>query len=396
LPANLQAQIANQIPPGAQLAQVVQETTPQGNTVYRAQIVQNGAMREIALNAAGTPPQNFTTSGNLQTAAQQSAGATSGGVLATTPVALGTLPTPVQGALTTAANGVPLSNLTFTPGVNGAGIYRGMANGRPVEVRVGPNGQILPALPSAAAVAATTTTATSTNELTLDELPQAARDSIQNARPFAEVTRIRRVNSTSGELYEVTLRGEGKESRMRISESGTVVEDNVELPVSIANTAPIVTNEPPKLAYNTLPNTVRDAIGIRTDQRAIRTLTLTNYNGKTAYMVDFLDKEALRHRLFIGKDGLVINTVTNVMKIRPTSGDTIVVADLPASARSAIQRQAGDKVERVDRTTQNDQEVYVVTYLKDGEMQQMVLAPNGEKLDAVGAPAATEIGAQNK
>jgi hypothetical protein len=390
LPANIQSSIVNQIPPGAQLGQILQETTPQGNVVYRAQISQNGIMSEIPL-IPGTTAQNFTRSGTLTTAAQQSAG-TSAGFLTATPVTFGTLPTAVQGALTTAGNGAALSGLTFTPGVNGnGGIYRGMANGRPVEVRVGPNGQILPDTSRLA-----TTPTTSTNDLKIDDLPVAVREAIRTSMPFAEVTRIRRVDSASGDLFDITLRSDDRTSRMRLSENGTVVEENKDLALSVTNSTPVTaTNIGPKLTFHTLPQTVRDAIGIRTDQKSIRSLFLTNINGKTSYVVDFMDKDALRHRLFVAKDGLVLNTITNLFGIKPT-GQMVVVSDLPAPARAAIEQQAGNQVMRVDAATRGTTPIYVVTYLKNGETQQMVITGDGQPVDALGAPAATETGQQNK
>ena len=396
LPQTVQAQITGQIPAGSQLAGVIQEISPQGNVTYRAQIAQAGQLREIALTpGAGAAAQNFTRAGTLTTAAQQSAGTTASGFVAA-PVAFGTIPTAVQGALTTQSAGAPLSNLTFTPGINGAGMYRAMVNGRPVEVRVGPNGQILPS-PTQLAVAAS---ATSTNDLKIDDLPEATREAIKNAMPDAEVARIRRVSGTSGDLFDVTLRSGGDEKRMRISENGTVVEDNRNsaLAISDANTATAVAaNQPPKLAYNTLPEAVKGAITTRTDQKSIRSMFLTNYNGKTSYAVDFLDKEALRHRLLIGKDGLVVATVTNLLKIK-TTDELIVVADLPAPARAAIEQQAGGKVMRVNTATSADTPAYVVTYLKDGQQQQMIVSATGERLDgeAVGAPAAAEVGQEIK
>jgi hypothetical protein len=117
--------------------------------------------------------------------------------------------------------------------------------------------------------------------------------------------------------------------------------------------------------------------------------------GKTAYVVDYTDRDALRNRLYINKEGLVVDTQTNIFGIA-TSGKPVVIDDLPGPARNAVQQQAENSaVTRIDLAMYGLTPVYVVTYQRDGESRQMVVSRDGRRMDGnVGAPAATVTGAE--
>lgn len=381
----VQSQIAAQVPAGAQLGGIIAETTPQGMTTYRAQVMQNGVVSELALNGVSTLGTTTTTATGLLP--------TSGFVVGT-PYNFAQLPPAVQTAF--AAQGAAgLTNVSFVPAGNG-GVFRAMVDGRMVDVRVGPNGQILPN-PAARAVAATATT-TSTNTLTVDDLPVAVRDALRTSAPFAEVTRIRKSNTASGDVYDITMRANDRLTMMQISDTGTVLKENHDLAAAVtgASTATAFrTNEPPKLAWNSLPNAIRDSISVQTPPDSIKTLALTNYQGKTAYVVDYVDKDAMRHRLYLNKEGLVVDTQTNLFGIAMT-GKPVVIDDLPAPARTIVQQQAENSaVTRIDLAMYGLTPVYVVTYQRDGEARQMVVSRDGRRVDSgVGAPAVTTIGSE--
>jgi hypothetical protein len=377
LPPALQSQIAAQIPAGAQLGAIIAENTPQGTT-YRAQVMQNGVMSEVALAGVGTVGTTTTATGLLPTT----------GFVVGTPYNFAQLPPAVQSAF--AAQGAAgLTNVSFMPAGNG-GVFRAMVDGRMVDVRVGPNGQIIPN-PATRAVAATTTT--STNALTLEDLPVAVRDALRTSAPFAEVTRIRKSSTASGDVYDITMRANDRLTMMQISDTGTVLKENQDLAAAVTNATTIRTNEPPKLAWNTLPVAVRDSISVQTQPDTIKALGLTNYQGKTAYVVDYIDKDAIRNRLYLNKEGLVMDTQTNLFGIAMT-GKPVVIDDLPAPARTIVQQQAENSaVTRIDLAMYGLTPVYVVTYQREGEARQMIVSRDGRRLDsAVGAPAVTTIG----
>lgn len=378
----VQSQIAAQLPQGAQLGGIIAETTPQGTT-YRAQVMQNGVVSEMALANVGTLGTTTTTATGLTP--------TSGFVVGT-PYTFGQLPPAVQTAF--AAQGAAgMTNVAWMPAGNG-GVFRAMVDGRMVDVRVGPNGQILPNPAAARAVAATSTT--STNALTIDDLPVAVRDAVRNSAPFAEVTRVRKSSTASGDVYDITMRANDRLTMMQVSETGTVLKENHDLAAAIrTDTAAVRTNEPPKLAWNSLPNAIRDSISVQTTPDAIKTLALTNYLGKTAYVVDYVDKDAIRNRLFINKEGLVVDTQTNLFGIAMT-GKPVVIDDLPTPARTIVQQQAENSaVTRIDLAMYGLTPVYVVTYQREGEARQMVVSRDGRRIDsAVGAPAVTTIGSE--
>jgi uncharacterized protein YpmB len=144
-----------------------------------------------------------------------------------------------------------------------------------------------------------------------------------------------------------------------------------------------------------LPAAVRDAIEVQTRPDTIKTLALTNYLGKTAYVVDYTDKDALRNRLYINKEGLVVDTQTNIFGIA-MNGKPVVIDDLPAPARSIVQQQAENSaITRIDLAMYGLTPVYVVTYQREGESQQMVVSRDGRRVDGgVGAPAAAVIGSE--
>jgi hypothetical protein len=279
----------------------------------------------------------------------------------------------------------------FTPAGNG-GVFHAMVNGRPVEVRMGANGQILPVANRAVAASSNTTT----NALTIEDIPVAVRDAVRASAPFAEVTTIRKSTTASGDVYDITMRANDRIQMMQISDNGTVIKENTDLAAAISTSTNLIrTNEPPKVAWNSLPVAVRNAIEVQTQPDTIKTLALTNYLGKTAYVVDYTDKDALRNRLYIGKDGLVVDTQTNIFGIA-MSGKPVVIDDLPAPARNAVQQQAENSaVTRIDLAMYGLTPVYVVTYQSGGEARQMVVSRDGRRMDGnVGAPAATVIGSE--
>jgi len=396
LPSTVQAQIAAQLPVGAQLGGIVAETTPQG-TVYRAQVMQNGIVSEMALT--GIPSGTIGTSAALAGTTANTSGTTangilpgtfSGGFVVGTPYAFDQLPVPVQTAL--AAQGAAgVTNVSFTPAGNG-GVFRAMVDGKPVEVRMAANGQILPSR----AIAATTSN-TTTNGLTIDDVPVAVRDAVRASAPFGEVTRISTTRTASGDVYDITMRANDRLTMMQVAENGTVLKENHDLAAAVSATSATAfrTNEPPKLAWNALPVAVRDSIEVHAQPDTVKTLALTNYLGKTAYVVDYVDKDALRNRLYINKEGLVVDTQTNIFGIAMT-GKPVVIDDLPGPARAAVEQQAENSaVTRIDMAMYGLTPVYVVTYQRGGEARQMVVSREGRRVDgSVGAPAATVIGSE--
>lgn len=379
LPPTVQSQIKAQLPAGAQLGGIIAEQTPQG-TIYRAQIMQNGVISEMALAGLGAVGATTTATGLLPTM----------GFVAGTPYTLGQLPPAVQSAF--AAQGATgLTNVSWNPAGNG-GVFRAMVDGRMVDVRVGPNGQVIPNTTTRAVAASNTTT----NALTIDDLPVAVRDAIRGSAPFAEITRINKSTTASGDVYDITMRSNDRLTMMQISDTGTVLKENYDLAAAVtADTRAILTNEPPKLAWNTLPSALRDAISVQTPPDSIKALALTNYQGKTAYVVDYVDKDAIRNRLYLNKQGLVIDTQTNLFGVAMT-GKPVVLDDLPAPARSIVQEQAErSAITRIDLAMYGLTPVYVVTYQRDGEARQMVVSRDGRRFDsAVGAPAVTTIGSE--
>lgn len=392
LPPTVQSSIAAQVPVGAQLGGVIQETTANGGTTYRAQIMQNGVVSEMAISGVGTTGAGVA--GSLPGVNNSGALPAAGGVAVGSPFAYGSLPIPVQNAFASQAAGAPVTDVSFVPGLNGSGIYRGLANGAPVEVRVGANGYVLPGARVAPNVAAAAPVVpASTNTVVVDDLPMAVRDALKNSTPFAEVSGIRKSESPSGDLYDITLRGEGRVSQLQIAENGTIIRENHDLPVLISATAPALTNEPPTLQWNTLPAAVRDAISVHAKHDAVRSLLLTNFEARTAYAVDYVDREGLRNRLYIGKDGLVVDTQTNIFRVAMT-GKPVVLDDLPIAARAAIEEQSNNAaITRIDLAMRGLEPVYVVSYQDKGELRQMVVSREGLRMDdAVGAPATSATG----
>lgn len=384
LPAAVQSQIAAQVPAGAQLGAIIAETTPQGTT-YRAQVMQNGVISEMALSGVGTTTgfaTTTTTSGTLPGVFS------SGGFVVGTPYGYEQLPPAVQTAF--AAQGAAgATNITFTPAGNG-GVFHAMINGKPVDVRIAANGQIIP-------TTATRDIASNTiNTTKLDDLPVAVRDAIRANAPFAEITSIRKSATASGDVYDITMRANDRLAMMQISDNGTIIKENHDLAAAITSTASaVLTNEPPKLAWNSLPTAVRDSIEVHTTPETVKTLALTNYLGKTAYVVDYVDRDAIRNRLYLNKEGLVMDTQTNLFGIAMT-GKPVAIDDLPEPARAAVQEQAEKSaVTRIDLAMYGLTPVYVVTYQREGEARQMVISREGRRMQGnVGAPAATVIGSE--
>jgi hypothetical protein len=392
LPPAVQAQIAAQIPAGAQLGNITAQTTAQGTT-YRAQVMQNGVTSELALTGAAQGAGltgSTTVAGTASTTAVPEAGL--GSFVVGTPYGFAQLPVGVQTAFAQQGAGGG-TNFTYTPSAAGGGVFQGMVNGRPVAVNVAGNGMVVPN--GAQNIARVTrVTPAATNEVRVEDLPQAVRDAIRASLPYAEITRIRKSNSASGNLYDVTLRNQDESTTLQISESGTIVREGKDVNIAVnTDRATVYTNEPPRLDYKTLPSGIRDAIETHTTPDSIKMLALTNLDAKTVYAVDYVDKDAIRNRLYIGKEGVVVDTQTNLFGIA-AFGRAVVVDDLPAPAREVVQRQAErSAVTRIDLAMHGLEPVYVVTYQRDGEARQMVVTRDGKRIDsAVGAPAVSVIG----
>ena len=147
-----------------------------------------------------------------------------------------------------------------------------------------------------------------------------------------------------------------------------------------------------------VPAAVRDSIFVQARENAVRSVVLTNFQGRTAYAVDYIDAEALRNRLYIGKDGLILDAQTNIFGIAP-GGRAVVLGDLPPKARETVQAQADNSsVTRIDLTMHGLTPVYVVSYQRDGELHQIIVTRDGQRIEtASGAPATSvsgEVGRQ--
>jgi uncharacterized protein YpmB len=390
LPAAIQSQIASQLPVGAQLGSILAESTPQG-TVYRAQVLQNGVLSEMTLSGAGTTTTATAANGATTTATTTGLlPGVAGGFAVGTPYAFEQLPPAVQSTLA-AQGGTGVTNVTWTPLGNG-GVFHAMVDGKPVDIRVGPNGQVLPSPTRAIAANPPNTT---TNALRLEDLPVAVRDAIRTSAPYAEISRINKTKTPSGDVYDITMRSNDRLSMMEIGENGAILKQNQDMVAAVNSTTTFLTNEPPKLAWNSLPTAVRDAIEVQTAPDTVKTLALTNYLGKTAYVVDYVDKDAIRNRLYIDKQGLVVDTQTNLFGIA-LNGKPVVLDDLPAPARDAVQQQAENSaVTRIDLAMYGLTPVYVVTYQRDGESRQMVVTRDGRRIQSnVGAPATAALGSE--
>jgi len=384
LPAAVQNTITAQLPAGAQIGNVIQETTPAGTTL-RAMVTQNGVTSEMALT--GVPAIASSLNGSLATT-------TVGGVVPNntaiipnsgfvgTPFAFEQLPAGVQGAFTAQAAGAPVTNITFMAGPNGAGTYRGYANGQPIDIRTASRPQLAKA-PAA------------TNDVRVEDLPIAVRNAVKKEMPYAEITRIHKADSASGKLYDITLRSDNGTSTMQVSENGTIVRANRSLAADIPTPTPtlVVTNQPPKLEFATLPVAVRDTIETHVDPKSIKALILTNLDSKPAYLVDSVDRDGLRNRMYINKEGLISRTQTNIFGIANTGVD-VTIGDLPEAARAAIEAQVEKKaITRIDMDMRGLTPVYIVSYARDGETRQMIYTPAGVRVEnAVGAPAAASTG----
>jgi uncharacterized protein YpmB len=284
-----------------------------------------------------------------------------------------------------------VTNVSYTPAGNG-GVFRAMVDGKPVEVRVGANGQIVPTTANRAIASNTTT-----NALRLEDLPIAVRDAVRTTAPYASVTSINKSTTASGNVFDITMRDNNDHlSVMQISENGTILKQNQDIAAAITtDTRLFLTNEPPTLAWNSLPVAVRDAIEVHTQPDTVKMVALTNHLDKTAYVVDYIDRDALRNRLYIDKQGLVIDTQTNIFGIS-TSGRAVVIDDLPAPARTAVEQQAEHSaITRIDMAMYGLTPVYVVTYQRGGEARQMVVSRDGKRIEStVGAPATAVIGSE--
>lgn len=407
LPSSVQAALQTQAATGAQVSGLQQINTSQG-TLYRAQVTQNGVATDVFFNSAGAPVSSATVASMLAVPGAAPVGTTTSATTASTtgifdpltanlpvagvaPLAYSALATPIQSAFTAQSGGEPVTDVRFMRTPTG-GIYTGMANGQPLQVRVGPNG-----LPIALA-ASQPREARDTNAMTLDDLPTAVRDKLRAEMPNAIVTEIRREESPSGDIYRVFWRDEGHLTELQLAENGNIVREATRHEAVVTDTTvtePVV----PKLEWSSLPLAVKDAFEATSAQDKVRAIALTNYQGKTSYAIDY-NEDALRHRLFIDKDGRTIGVQTNLHRATTAIASgrrPILIEDLPTAARAAVENTAtAATVTRIEMGMRGLDPVYNVQYLEDGETRVMTITPEGARLDAIGSAPAGVIGTSSE
>jgi len=91
---------------------------------------------------------------------------------------------------------------------------------------------------------------------------------------------------------------------MQISDTGTIIKENRDIAAAGERGRRCYSPQrAPKLAWNTLPVAVRDAIECKPRPTPSKTLMLTNYWARPLTWSITVDKDAIRNRLYVNKAG---------------------------------------------------------------------------------------------
>lgn len=372
LPPAVQASIQSQLG-NAQVQTVSQDQLPNGS-VFRVTAVQNGVPVEYQFAANGTLLGRNQIAAGIATSPF-----TTLGTLPGTQVVLGDLPEDIQSSIRDELGENQITQIRQQETPNGNIYWVAYdQDGRPMRMRVNPDGTI-----RTGAVARTAAAEGSQqNKVTLDELPEEVSATLEAQAPLAEIVSIQREQRPTGEVYQISFRGQDDRYTVLVIDSqGEVIRDSRNVPmIAVGESKPQPFQEPSAYRYERLPEAVKNAIKAYAAEGDIRTINLTRYRDDTVFSVVFM-RDARRDRMLVSKAGDVVKIEEDVSPaLAPvaTGEAKIAIGDLPPAVRDTIRRQTDQvMVDEIKMDTIGDQTVYKVSYRTNNTPVDLFVGTDG-------------------
>ncbi|MDB6041205.1 MAG: hypothetical protein JWM99_5046 [Verrucomicrobiales bacterium] len=247
------------------------------------------------------------------------------------------------------------------------------------------------------------------DQVTLDQVPPAVRNSIQSQSANGPVKKIEKLNRNGKTVYEVGFaQAGGLERDLYFDESGAFVRGNNAMirgtPNNIANST-INTNGIPvgrgtPLTLKELPEPVLRTVNTETSKGPVTKVDQMFYNGRTVYRVAFQPGGKPEEIVYLNTDGTYLNNEKPnqgfLARARAAQPKLVNLADLPGNVRNTVNSETSNgPVKNIEDIPYNGRTVYKVAYQKpDGTEKLIYLNHDGSYVqDAqqtdIGAPAAT-------
>ena len=280
-------------------------------------------------------------------------------------VQMNSLPAGVQTTLGGFSADGALGSVTAVPGQ--AGTFRATVtqNGRPMEITVGPNGQILSRTPITGSQSTAANPAANVQAgIPLTSLPPGLQNSIQSQLNGAQVQSISRDDLANGSVLRVTALQNGVPTEMRFGANGQLLSAT---PLGGTATSPFVATGAAipgsAVVMDALPTAIQEAVRAQLSgaeaNRIMQQRTATGVN----YMVSY-DQNGRPMTMIVGPDGRIIsNGPANVGAAGATATGT-ATADRTTNATRDVSMtldELPDTVENVLKQTAPYAEVRTVT-----------------------------------
>lgn len=247
------------------------------------------------------------------------------------------------------------------------------------------------------------------DQVTLDQVPQAVRNTIQSQSANGPVKKIEKLNRNGKTIYEVGFaQAGGLERDLYFDENGAFVRGNNAMirgtasgiANSSVNTNGIPTGKSYPLTVKELPEPVLRTVNTETSKGPVTKVDQMFYNGKTVYKVAFQPAGRPEEVVYLNTDGTYLNNEKPNQGFLARAGATakpksINLADLPENIRNTVNSETSNgPVKNIEDIPYNGRTVYKVAYQKpDGSEKLIYLNHDGSyvqdtaKTDT-GAPAA--------
>jgi hypothetical protein len=371
-------------------------------------------------------PNNLGSSQGSGITAPAAPGTVQGQAAQQTAAQMNSLPTGVQTTLGTFAANGSLGSVSQIPGQPGT--YRATVtqNGVPMEITVGPNGQILSRTPvtGSGGVAANSGTVSTQpgvvgqsvngvgtgtvpfisggggavlppTAVVMDELPNSIQEAVRAQLAGAEVSRILQQRTPNGVNYLVSYDQNGRQMILVVGPDGRIISNGPAAPGSSAAAVATTGRSSATNATRTstmtldeLPNDVENSLKQIAPYAEVRTVTREQRVGGDVYVVSVRDGDRAGEITF-DDDGKVIRDTRRDLSALTASAPTAArdpekpegmpYDTLPVAIKNAVRAYASSSdIRSITLGADNDgRTVYDVVFYRDGRRDRMIVRKDG-------------------
>jgi hypothetical protein len=372
---------------------------PNGSTIYRVNVLQNGAAVELQV----APTGQILSRGPSVGGTAQIAGV--GQAQAGLPVTA--LPTPVQNTLRTQLGANAQVQTVSRDDLANGSVFRvtALQNGTPTEFRFAANGTLLSSTPVTGAATSFVTPATplipSGGAVLFGDLPVAVQNTIRDQTGNGRINRITPQNTANGTSYMVMYDQNGRPMRMLLGPDGTVLRNEpmaVGTPAGRAtgvgagttstNSPSTNTTRTSSVSLEDVPESVRTVLEREaTPYAQVRSINREERLGTDVYTVSIRSEDELG-TLVIDQEGKILEDTRrsreDLARAKVTSDDElengIPFSRAPLAIQNSIKAYgtAADIRSITLGREKDGKTVYDVVFYRDGRRDRMIVAKNGD------------------